>query len=64
VYVLPSDTFVQTPDTRELTSTVPVRPRARLTIKPADFPCKGQTRGHRKGDTPRGVAIRNALRVH
>src|SRR5947207_13128235 len=30
VYILPSDTFAATPDSRELTSTVPVRPRARL----------------------------------
>ena len=63
VYVLPSDTFEQTPDTRELTSTVPVRARARVTVEPDEFPFKDRTRSHRKGDTPRTVAIRNALRV-
>jgi hypothetical protein len=63
VYVLPSGTFEPTPDSRELTSLVPVRPRARLTVEACDFPFKAQTRGHRKGATPRGVALRHALRL-
>jgi hypothetical protein len=63
VYVLPAATFVPTPDSRELTSTVPVRPRARLGVEPEDFPFKAQTRGHRRGATPRSVAIRAALRL-
>jgi hypothetical protein len=63
VYVLPGDTFEPTPDSRELTSSVPVRPRARLNVEPDDFPLKAQTRGHRKGATPRSVALRHALRL-
>lgn len=63
VYVLPADTFEPTPKSRELTSRVPVRPRARLTVDPDDFPFKVQTRGHRRGATPRGVALRHALRL-
>jgi hypothetical protein len=62
VYGLPRDTFEPTPQSRELTSPVAVRPRARLTVQPDDFPFKAQTRGHRKGATPRSVSIRNALR--
>ena len=61
--MLPAATFVPTPDSRELTSTVPVRPRAQLGIEPEDFPFKAQTRGHRRGATPRSVAIRAALRL-
>jgi hypothetical protein len=63
VYVLPAATFEATPDSRELTSPVPVRPRARLTVAPEDFPFKEKTRGHRRGATPRSVAIRHALRL-
>jgi len=63
VYILPSDTFAATPDSRELTSTVPMRPRARLAVEPQDFPFKQQTRGHRKGESVRSVSIRNALRL-
>ncbi|NUR75824.1 MAG: hypothetical protein HOQ28_06000 [Thermoleophilia bacterium] len=62
IYVLPSETFEPTPESRELTSVVPVRPRARLTVAPDDFPFKAQTRGHRKGATPRSVSIRHTLR--
>ena len=63
VYILPRDTFEPTPDSRELTSTVPVRPRARLTVEPEDFPFKSKTREHAKGDTPNRVALRHALRL-
>jgi hypothetical protein len=63
VYVLPSETFQPTPGSRELTSLVPVRPRARLTVEPDDFPFKAVTRGHGKRATPRSVAIRHALRL-
>jgi hypothetical protein len=62
IYVLPRDTFEPTPETRELTSVVPVRPRARLTVEPEDFPFKAKTRGHRRGDSVRKVSLRNALR--
>jgi len=63
IYVLPAAPFTPTPESRELVSTVPVRPRARLRVSPNDFPFRRQTRGHRKGDTPRSVSIRNALRL-
>jgi hypothetical protein len=63
VYVLPCETFEPTPDSRELTSLVAVRPRARLTIEPGDFPCKGQTRGHRRGESVRSVWLRNLFRL-
>jgi hypothetical protein len=63
VYVLPIDTFEPTPDSRELTSLVAVRPRARLTVEPDDFPFRAQTRGHDEGATPRSVALRHALRL-
>jgi hypothetical protein len=62
IYVLPRETFEHTPETRELTSLVPVRPRARLTVEPDDFPFKGKTRGHRRGDSVRKVSLKNALR--
>jgi hypothetical protein len=62
VYILPNDTFEPTPGSRELTSLVPVRPRARLTVEPDDFPFRTRTRGHRRGATPRSVSIRNLLR--
>jgi hypothetical protein len=62
VYVLQRDTFEQTPGTRELTSTVPVRARARLTVEPDDFPFKAQTRGHARGDSVRKVSLKNLLR--
>jgi len=63
VYVLPAETFSPTPASRELISAVPVRPRARLRVSPDDFPLRRQTRGHRRGDTPRSVSIRNLMRL-
>ena len=63
IYVLPSDTFIATPGTRELTSEVPVRPRARLIVEPDDFPFRDQTRGHRRDESVRSVVWRNALRM-
>jgi hypothetical protein len=62
MYALPRETFEPTPDSRELTSLVPVRPRARLAVEPDDFPFKQQTRGHRRGDSVRKVSLKNALR--
>ena len=63
IYVLPSETFNLTPGSRELTSLVPVRPRARLTVEPDDFPFKGKTRSHRRGDSVRKVWLKHALRL-
>ena len=63
VYVLPRATFTPTPESRELTSEVAVRPRARLTIEPDDFPFRAATRGHRRGESVRRVAVRHALRL-
>jgi hypothetical protein len=63
IYALPRDTFAHTPETRELTSLVPVRPRARLSVEPDDFPFKAKTRGHRRGDSVRKVSLKNALRL-
>jgi hypothetical protein len=63
IYVLRSDTFTHTPESRELTSEVPVRPRARLTVEPDDFPFKHETRTHRRGESVRSVVWRNALRM-
>ena len=63
IYVLPSATFMLTPERRELTSLVPVRPRARLTVEPDDFPFKANTRGHRRGDSVRKVWLKHALRL-
>jgi len=63
VYVLDAGPFEPTPGSRELVSRVPVRPRARLQIAPEDFPFKGSTLGHRRGDTPNRVGIRNLLRL-
>jgi hypothetical protein len=63
VYVLPAETFSPTPESRELVSRVPVRPRARLRVAPADFPFHRQTRGHGPRDTPRSVSIRNLMRL-
>src|SRR5262249_19717593 len=62
IYVLPAATFTHTPETRELTSEVPVRPRALLAVEPSDFPFKDRTRGHRRGESVRSVVWRNALR--
>jgi hypothetical protein len=63
IYVLPSATFTPTPESRELTSLVPVRPRARLTVEPDDFPFRGKTSGHRRGDSVRKVWLKHALRL-
>lgn len=63
IYVVPRDTFEPTPASRELTSRTPVRPRARVPVSPADFPFKGRTLGHRRGDSVRRVSIRHALRL-
>ena len=62
-YVLPRETFEPTPGSRELISLVPLRPRARLAIEPDDFPFKSATRRHRRGESVRSVALRNALRL-
>jgi hypothetical protein len=62
IYLLPRETFAPTPDSRELVSPVPVRPRARLRVEPGDFPFRAQTLGHRRGDTPNRVVLRHALR--
>jgi hypothetical protein len=63
VYALPRATFAPTPESRELTSAEPVRPRLRLDVSPGDFPYREKTLRHSLGDTPRGVAWRNALRL-
>ena len=64
IYILPGETFQPTPDSRELVSLVPVRPRARLQVDPNDFPFRGRTMGHGKGATPLTVTRRSALRRH
>jgi hypothetical protein len=63
IYLLPRETFRPTPASRELVSEQPVRPRARLTISPDDFPLRSKTRGHTRGDSVRKVAVRHALRL-
>ncbi len=63
IYVLSGETFEPTPNSRELVSPVPVRPRALLRISPDDFPFRRRTRGHGPGGTPRSVSIRNLLRL-
>jgi hypothetical protein len=62
IYLLPSETFRATPNSRELVSEQPVRPRARLTVSPDDFPLRSRTRGHRRGDSVRKTAVLHALR--
>jgi len=62
VYALPRTTFRPTPGSRELVSEVPVGPRARLVVHPDDFPFRALTLRHHPGETPRRVAVRNALR--
>jgi hypothetical protein len=64
IYVLPGQTFSPTPNSRELTSAVPVRPRAALDVEPGDFPFRGRTMRHAAGATPNTVARRAALRRH
>jgi hypothetical protein len=63
IYALPRVTFEPTPASRELVSRVPVRPRARLTVEPEDFPFKEKTRGHSRGDSVRKVSLKHALRL-
>jgi hypothetical protein len=63
IYVLSRETFEPTPESRELTSVVPVRPRARLVVGPHDFPFRRGTRGHRASESVRSVVLRNALRL-
>jgi hypothetical protein len=62
IYLLPRETFRATPDSRELVSETPVRPRARVSVSPDDFPLRSRTRGHRRGDSVRKVALLHALR--
>ena len=64
IYVLPGDTFRPTPESRELVSLVPVRPRARLRVEPDDFPFRPRTMRHGKHATPNTVVWRAALRRH
>jgi hypothetical protein len=64
IYVLPGETFRPTPESRELVSLVPVRPRARLRVEPDDFPFRSRTMEHGKGATPLTVTRRSALRRH
>jgi hypothetical protein len=61
VYALPSETFEATPSSRELVSFVPVRPRLRVPVTPADFPLRDKTIGFRRGESVRRVSIRHAL---
>ena len=63
VYALPSETFQATPSTRELVSLVPVRPRLRVPVSPADFPLRDKTIAFRRGESVRRVSIRHALRL-
>jgi hypothetical protein len=64
IYVLPGDTFRPTPESRELVSLVPARPRARLCVDPGDFPFRRRTMAHGEGATPLTVTRRAALRRH
>ena len=64
IYVLPGETFSRTAESRELTSRVPVRPRARLAVTPEDFPFRQRTMEHRAGATPSSAVRRSALTRH
>jgi hypothetical protein len=64
IYVLPAETFTPTAGSRELTSLVPVEPRARLVVDREDFPFRDRTMRHEAGDTPSTVWRRCALRRH
>lgn len=64
IYILPGETFQPTPESRELVSLVPLRPRARLRVEPDDFPFRGRTMPHGEGATPATVVRRAALRRH
>jgi hypothetical protein len=63
VYLLPSETFRRTRDTRELVSEEPVQPRAWLRVAPDDFPFRRKTVGHAEGESPTRVTMRHALRL-
>jgi hypothetical protein len=64
IYILPGETFTPTPASRELTSLVPVRPRARLHVEPDDFPFRRRTLQHGAGARPATVLRRVALSRH
>ena len=64
IYILPGETFQPTPESRELVSLVPVRPRARLRVEPDDFPFRARTMEHGEGATPSTVTRRSVLRRH
>lgn len=64
IYILPGDTFRPTPESRELVSLVPLRPRARLGVELDDFPFRRRTMEHGEGATPTTVVRRSALRRH
>ena len=64
VYILPAATFTPTAGSRELTSLVPVEPRARLVVEPEDFPFRSRTMRHDRRATPSSVWRRCALRRH
>ena len=64
IYVLPGDAFQPTPQSRELVSLVPVRPRAWLRVEPDDFPFRERTMQHGESATPSTVIRRAALRRH
>jgi hypothetical protein len=63
VYALPRETFEPTPGSRELISLVPVRPRLRVAVTPADFPLRERTISFRRGESVRRVALRHARRL-
>ena len=63
VYAVPRETFEPTPESRELVSLVPVRPRLRLRVSPDDFPLRTKTIGFRRGESVRRVCVRHALRL-
>ena len=64
IYVLPAESFTPTPDSRELVSLVPVRPRAQLAVEPDDFPFRRRTMQHGGGATPAKVVRRAAITRH
>lgn len=63
IYALPRTTFEPTPGSRELVSFVPVRPRLRVHVTPAEFPLRDKTIGFRRGESVRRVSLRHALRL-
>jgi hypothetical protein len=55
VYLLPADSFAEQPPmrlgdewvrTQQVASATPVRPAAKLSVQPADFPLLASIRGH------------------